>query len=72
MTVGGVGLFEAAGSTATAISTVGRARKQAVAFGHQPRLLPGVVKHHASGHRDDEDDNPGRQRREAFQRRSRA
>ena len=56
----------------SAVSTVRRTRKLAVALRRQPRLLPGVVSHHPRRHRHDEDDDPGRQRRQALQRRPRA
>ena len=66
------GFIAVAARRRAVISAVRRARQQALALRRQPRLLPGVVSHHACGHRDDEDDDPGRQRREALQRRSRA
>ena len=52
--------------------SVARASWQIAPCANSRDLLPAVVKYHACGYRDDEDDNPRRQRREAFQRRSRA
>ena len=55
-----------------AISAVRRTRQQPLALRRQPRLLPGVVRNHPCRHCHDEDDDPGRQRRQALQRRPRA
>src|SRR5438445_473356 len=49
-----------------------RAPLQTLALRRQARLLPGIVRNHAGGHRDDKDDHPGRQRRQALQSRPRA
>ena len=66
------GFIAVAARPRAAISAVRRARLQALALRCPPRRLPGIVRHHANGHRGDKDDDSGRQRREALQRRSRA